>query len=197
MAPRLRAAVLPVARLMFARYLLASIIALASDFALFLLLDRLGLPPVAAACGGYAGGLLVHWAISVRFVFDTGAGPSHGQRLAFIASALLGALGVGDLGSHFPSSDPALEGIASSELLTRVGEMMEKQGFAIGNLDTTLIAQEPRLGTQRVALRDSVASILGVQPSQVSVKITSSDRLGAIGRGEGIAAEAVVLLVPA
>jgi putative flippase GtrA len=90
MAPRLRAAVLPVARLMFARYLLASIIALASDFALFLLLDRLGLPPVAAACGGYAGGLLVHWAISVRFVFDTGAGPSHGQRLAFIASALLG-----------------------------------------------------------------------------------------------------------
>ena len=90
MAPRLRAAVLPVARLMFARYLLASIIALASDFALFLLLDRLGLAPVAAACGGYAGGLLVHWAISVRFVFDTGAGPSHGQRLAFIASALLG-----------------------------------------------------------------------------------------------------------
>lgn len=90
MASRLRAAVLPVARLMFARYLLASIIALASDFALFLLLDRLGLPPVAAACGGYAGGLLVHWAISVRFVFDTGAGPSHGQRLAFIASALLG-----------------------------------------------------------------------------------------------------------
>ncbi|MAN10847.1 GtrA family protein [Sphingobium naphthae] len=90
MDDRLRALAAPIARLMFARYLLASIGALAGDFILFLLLGRLGLPPVAAAFGGYAAGLAIHWAISVRYVFDTGAGPSHGQRLAFIASALLG-----------------------------------------------------------------------------------------------------------
>jgi len=114
-----------------------------------------------------------------------------------VASAMLGALGAGDLGSHFPSSDPGLEGVASRELLGRVRSLMDDQGFSIGNLDTTVIAQEPRLGDRREALRDSLASILGVEPSRVSVKITSSDRLGAIGRGEGIAAEAVVLLVPA
>jgi putative flippase GtrA len=90
MTGRLRARAAPIARLMFARYLLASIGALSGDFAIFLMLGRAGLPPVAAACAGYGAGLLIHWVISVRYVFDTGAGPSHGQRLAFIASALLG-----------------------------------------------------------------------------------------------------------
>lgn len=80
----------PIARLMFARYLLASIGALAADFGIFLALGRGGLPPVAAAFGGYTSGLLVHWLISVRFVFDTGNGPTHRQRLAFVASAILG-----------------------------------------------------------------------------------------------------------
>ncbi|NWK94945.1 polysaccharide biosynthesis protein GtrA [Sphingobium lactosutens] len=89
-ADRLRALAAPIARLMFARYLLASICALSGDFILFLMLDRMGVPPVPAAFGGYAAGLLIHWMISVRFVFDTGTGPSHGQRLAFLASALLG-----------------------------------------------------------------------------------------------------------
>ncbi len=83
-----------VTRLMFARYLLASICALSSDMALFLLLDRLGTPPMLAALGGYALGLLVHWIISIRFVFDTGTaaggGPTHAQRAGFVASALLG-----------------------------------------------------------------------------------------------------------
>jgi len=125
------------------------------------------------------------------------AGHSDGDVLLHaIASAILGALGAGDLGSHFPSTDPELEGIRSRDLLTRVQALMREGGFEVGNLDTTVIAQEPRLGPQREALRDSVASILGVESSQVSVKITSSDRLGAIGRGEGIAAEAIVLLVP-
>jgi len=137
------------------------------------------------------------WLGGLRVPHDRGlAGHSDGDVLLHaVTSALLGALAVGDLGSHFPSSDPTLEGIASRELLDRVRGLMEEQGFSIGNLDTTVIAQEPRLGTQREALRDSLASLLGVQNSQVSVKITSSDRLGAIGRGEGIAAEAVVLLV--
>lgn len=86
----LRALIGLAARFMLARYLLASLCALSADMLLFLALARLGAPPVAAACGGYAGGLVVHWAISVRFVFDTGGGPSHAQRLGFVASALLG-----------------------------------------------------------------------------------------------------------
>ncbi|MCI4590638.1 GtrA family protein [Sphingobium sp. BYY-5] len=90
MADWLRTLAVPISRLMFARYLLASICALSGDFLLFLMLDRVGVPPVAAACGGYALGLLIHWVISVRFVFDTAPGPTHGQRLAFVASALLG-----------------------------------------------------------------------------------------------------------
>lgn len=90
MIDRLRALALLVARATFARYLLASICALASDMALFLALDHWGAPPLFAAFGGYAGGLLVHWIISIRFVFDTGTGPTHAQRAGFVASALLG-----------------------------------------------------------------------------------------------------------
>ena len=90
MIDRLRALALLVARATFARYLLASICALASDMALFLALDQGGASPLLAAFGGYAGGLLVHWIISIRFVFDTGTGPTHAQRAGFVASALLG-----------------------------------------------------------------------------------------------------------
>lgn len=90
MIQRLHALTRLAARLMFARYLLASICALSSDMALFLLLDRVGTPPMLAAFAGYALGLLVHWTISIRFVFDTGTGPTHAQRAGFVASALLG-----------------------------------------------------------------------------------------------------------
>ncbi|CAM5380170.1 GtrA family protein [Sphingobium scionense] len=78
------------ARFMFARYLLASICALSSDMAAFLMLSRIGATPMLAAFGGYAVGLVVHWVISIRFVFDTGAGPSNTQRVAFVVSALIG-----------------------------------------------------------------------------------------------------------
>ena len=111
-----------------------------------------------------------------------------------IASALLGALGAGDLGSHFPSSDPGLEGIRSGEILGRVVAMVRDQGFSLGNLDATVIAQEPRLGGHLAKLRSSVAALLDAPEDRVNVKVTSTDRLGAIGRGEGIAAQAVVLL---
>jgi putative flippase GtrA len=77
-------------RLTLARYLLASVCALSSDFAAFLMLGHLGAPPMLAACGGYALGLVVHWIVSVRFVFDTGAGASHAQRIGFVMSALVG-----------------------------------------------------------------------------------------------------------
>jgi 2-C-methyl-D-erythritol 2,4-cyclodiphosphate synthase len=111
-----------------------------------------------------------------------------------IASALLGALGDGDLGEHFPSSDPSLAGIASGVLLARVMERVRERGFHLGNLDATVVAQVPRLAPYRDKMAAAVADVLGVERSRVNVKITSTDRLGAIGRGDGIAASAVVLL---
>jgi 2-C-methyl-D-erythritol 2,4-cyclodiphosphate synthase len=114
-----------------------------------------------------------------------------------VASALLGALGEGDLGAHFPSSDPALAGIASGALVQRVMERVRARGLAIGNLDTSVIAQVPRLAPYREKMAAAIADLLRVEPERVNVKLTSTDRLGAIGRGEGIAASAVVLLEPA
>lgn len=111
-----------------------------------------------------------------------------------IASALLGALGDGDLGRHFPSSDPALEGVASTRLLEQVMERVRAAGFALGNLDATIVAQAPRLAAHLPKLEAAVAAVLGVATDRVNVKVTSTDGLGALGREEGIAAFAVVLL---
>lgn len=111
-----------------------------------------------------------------------------------VASALLGALGEGDLGRHFPSSDPSLEGIASGRILERVRDLVRERGFRIGNVDSTIIAQVPRLGPQLKKLRASLADLLETDPRRINVKVTSTDHLGAIGRGEGMAAQAVVLL---
>ena len=125
-------------------------------------------------------------------------GHSDGDALLHaVASALLGALGEGDLGRHFPSSNPALEGVASSELLARVAGLMRGAGLCVGNVDATIVAQEPRLATFLPEMEVAIADVLGTQSERVNVKVTSSDGLGAIGRGEGIAALAVVLLAPA
>jgi 2-C-methyl-D-erythritol 2,4-cyclodiphosphate synthase len=114
-----------------------------------------------------------------------------------IADALLGALGEGDLGAHFPSSDESLRGIASGDILRRVAARVRERGFVLGNCDATVIAQAPRLAAHQPAMRKNAAEALGVGEDAVNVKITSTDRLGALGREEGIAALAVVLLVPA
>ncbi len=111
-----------------------------------------------------------------------------------IASAVLGALGQGDLGTHFPSSDPALEGISSAKILDKVNSMMREAGYRLGNLDATIIAQEPRLARFLGDMRSNVASLLAVDESRVNMKCTSTDHLGFIGRGEGLAACVVVLL---
>ena len=113
-----------------------------------------------------------------------------------VTSAVLGALGEGDLGRHFPSSDPALAGIDSTRLLARVAERMREAGFALGNLDATVVAQAPRLAPHLAKMQAALAAVLGVPGERVNVKATSTDGIGAIGRGEGIAAFAVVLLVP-
>jgi 2-C-methyl-D-erythritol 2,4-cyclodiphosphate synthase len=112
-----------------------------------------------------------------------------------VASALLGALGEGDLGGHFPSSDPGLAGVASAELLAQVVARARAGGFAVGNLDATIVAQEPRLAPHLAKMRAALADLLGVPDERVNVKVTSTDGLGSIGRGEGIAALAVALLV--
>jgi len=126
------------------------------------------------------------------------AGHSDGDVLLHaVTSALLGALGEGDLGSHFPSSDPSLEGIASGVLLSRVVAMLAGRGLALGNLDATVVAQEPRLAPHLAKMRAALADLLGAPLDRVNVKATSTDRLGSVGRGEGIAAFAVVLLEPA
>lgn len=122
-------------------------------------------------------------------------GHSDGDALLHaVASALLGALGDGDLGTHFPSSDPSLEGIASTRILEQVRDRVRDRGLAVGNVDATIVAQEPRLGPHLAKMRDQLADLLEVEASRVNVKVTSTDHLGAIGRGEGIAASAVVLL---
>jgi len=110
-----------------------------------------------------------------------------------IIDALLGAAGLGDIGTHFPSSDSRYAGIASSELLRSAWAEVEDQ-WQLGNLDATIIAQEPRLSSYLGAMGAHIADVLGAPLEAVNVKATTTDGLGAIGRGEGIAAMAVVLL---
>ena len=132
----------------------------------------------------------------VEVPFERGLeGHSDGDVLLHaLASALLGALGQGDLGRHFSSSDPSLRGIASVKILTRVAELVAAENLVVANLDATIIAQAPRLGGTLAKMESVIADALGAAPFRVNVKVTSTDHLGAIGRGEGIAAQVVVLL---
>jgi 2-C-methyl-D-erythritol 2,4-cyclodiphosphate synthase len=126
------------------------------------------------------------------------AGHSDGDVLLHaVTSALLGALGEGDLGRHFPSSDPSLAGVASGELLRQVVDKVAAAGFSLGNVDATVVAQVPRLAPHREAMEHRIAALLGAAEERVNLKVTSTDRLGFVGREEGIAALAVVLLVKA
>jgi 2-C-methyl-D-erythritol 2,4-cyclodiphosphate synthase len=113
-----------------------------------------------------------------------------------VTSALLGAMGEGDLGVHFPSTDPALRGVASGELVARAVQIMRERQLALGNLDATVVAQVPRLAPHLEKMRAAIADLLGSPVERVNVKATSTDHLGHLGRGEGIAAFAVVLLEP-
>jgi len=123
------------------------------------------------------------------------AGHSDGDVLLHaVADALLGALGEGDLGRHFPSSDPSLRGVDSGVLLGHVVELLAEHRVRIGNVDATVIAEEPRLAPYQAAMAKALAERLRTEPRRINLKVTSTDRLGAIGRGEGIAAQAVVLL---
>jgi len=133
----------------------------------------------------------------VEIPFDRGLeGHSDGDALLHaVTSALIGALGEGDLGRHFPSSDPGLAGIASTDILAQIAARVRERGYALANLDATIVAQAPRLAGYLDKMCGVIADVLGVDADRVNVKVTSTDHLGAIGRGEGIAAQAVALLV--
>jgi len=111
-----------------------------------------------------------------------------------VASALLGSLALGDLGTHFPSSDERWRGVSSLVLLQTVYGMVRERGFEVVNCDATIVAESPRLASHIEAMRANLARILMIQIDAVSVKATTSEKLGAIGRGEGIAAHAVVVV---
>ncbi|MBW2234100.1 MAG: 2-C-methyl-D-erythritol 2,4-cyclodiphosphate synthase [Deltaproteobacteria bacterium] len=111
-----------------------------------------------------------------------------------VADAVLGAAGLGDLGRHFPSSREDLRGADSSRLLAEAVALAREAGFAVGNVDATVVAQVPRLAPWQEPMRAGVARALGIEVERVNVKVTSTDGLGAMGRGEGISALAVVLL---
>lgn len=111
-----------------------------------------------------------------------------------IMDALLGAAALGDIGQHFPDSDPAYEGISSLKLLGRVGELLDENNYVIENIDSTIIAQRPKLMKFLPEMRANVAAALGLDVSQVSIKATTEEGLGFTGSGEGIAAQAVCCL---
>lgn len=111
-----------------------------------------------------------------------------------IIDALLGAAGLGDIGRHFPDSDERYRGVSSRELLRRTGALVREAGYELGNIDATVIAQAPRLGPHIPAMIEAIAAVLGTDPGRVNVKAKTGERLGFVGRGEGIEAQAVALL---
>ena len=111
-----------------------------------------------------------------------------------VCDALLGSLSLGDIGVHFPDNDPQFKGISSLKLLERVGDMVKEKGFRVGNIDTTIVAQEPRLSGYIVQMRKNIAQTLGIDTEKINIKATTTEGLGFIGKGEGIAAHAVAVV---
>lgn len=112
-----------------------------------------------------------------------------------LCDAVLGALALGDIGQHFPDTDPAFKGADSKVLLTHVHELIKAQGYRLGNADITVICERPKIAPHNTAMRECIAQTLGVDVSQISIKATTNEKMGWIGRGEGIWASAVVLLL--
>lgn len=111
-----------------------------------------------------------------------------------VMDSMLGALALGDIGKHFPDTDPAFKGADSIELLKRVGDIISKEGYAVGNIDSTICAQMPKLAPFIDTMRLNIANALGIDISQVSVKATTEEKLGFTGEGLGMSATAVSLL---
>lgn len=111
-----------------------------------------------------------------------------------VCDALLGAAALGDIGKHFPDTDPQYKGISSIILLTNVGKLLKEKGYTVGNIDSTIVAQRPKLAPYIQQMRQAMADALNIDVEQVSVKATTTERLGFEGREEGISAQAIALL---
>lgn len=111
-----------------------------------------------------------------------------------VMDALLGAAALGDIGKHFPDSDPAYKGISSILLLKKVGELLKKQGYSIGNIDAVVIAQKPKMAPYISLMRQNMADALGITVECISVKATTEEGLGFTGKGEGISSQAICLI---
>ncbi len=112
-----------------------------------------------------------------------------------IMDAMLGALSLGDIGHYFPPTDPKWAGADSLVLLSQVNQLVRDHGFVIGNIDSVIVAERPKLKPHLKAMRDRLANTLELNPNQISIKATTNEKLGPVGREEGIAAYAVALLV--
>jgi 2-C-methyl-D-erythritol 4-phosphate cytidylyltransferase/2-C-methyl-D-erythritol 2,4-cyclodiphosphate synthase len=137
------------------------------------------------------------WLCGVQIAHDKGlAGHSDADvGLHAVVDAILGACAQGDIGEHFPPSDPHWKGAPSEKFVAHATELADKAGYRVGNVDVTLICEAPKIAPHREAMRQKLAGLLGVDLAQVSVKATTTERLGFTGRGEGIAAQAVATLV--
>lgn len=130
-------------------------------------------------------------------ISDTGGLQGHSDAdaaLHALADAIFGAIGAGDIGEHFPSDEARWKGVGSSRFVAGALELLREKNGTINNVDVTIIAQKPRLAPHRAAMRISIASILSLPVDQVSVKATTTDRLGFAGREEGICAMAIVAI---
>ncbi len=173
----------------------------AEDLALAAAVLGLGAPAVSLRIGsgfdvhafGPGDGLMLG---GVRIAWQQGVvAHSDGDVLLHaLTDALLGAAGLGDIGQHFPDSDPRWQGVASTQFVDHAVQLLAAAGWRVVNADLTLLAEAPRISAQRAAIRASVAAALGVAPDQVNVKATTSERLGFLGRAEGLAAQATVLI---
>lgn len=113
-----------------------------------------------------------------------------------IMDALLGAAALGDIGKHFPDTDPAYKGISSIKLLEHVGKLLEEQNYVVGNIDATIIAQRPKMAPHIPQMRANVAKALQIEESQINIKATTEEGLGFTGTGEGISSQAICALIP-
>ena len=113
-----------------------------------------------------------------------------------IMDALLGAAALGDIGKHFPDTDPAYKGISSIRLLEHVGKLLEEQNYVVGNIDATIIAQRPKMAPHIPQMRANVAKALQIEESQINIKATTEEGLGFTGTGEGISSQAICALIP-
>jgi len=111
-----------------------------------------------------------------------------------VCDALLGAAGLGDIGQHFPDSDPRFKDISSMKLLAETHAMVRQNGFTTGNIDTTIFAEAPKIGPYRKLMQEKLAATVEVKPGCINIKATTTEGLGIIGKGEGIGAMSVVLL---